>query len=129
MKIKFSARATLIDELNATITDPVRLSQLNGVTHKEVFSDYLVDDPTTHGLPARGVSGGHLRLRFHNEALWVETEYDLREALTPDEVDALSKYTAGQWSDGIGENFSQTYASEHGLFVSINTRFPAVEFG
>jgi hypothetical protein len=121
MKIKIFALAPVFDETDNAVTDPVRLMALHGVTDSECFSDYFLDDPATSKLPARGVSGGYLRFRFHRDeqALWAETEYDLREPLTDEETKAIVAYTSEQWSDGIGENFCQTYADQHGLLISI----------
>jgi hypothetical protein len=85
--------------------------------------------PHTKSLPARGVSGGSLRFRFRSDRqeLWAETEYDLREPLTDAETKAVVAYTLGQWSDGVGENFSQTYADEHGLFIAIDSEHAHAE--
>jgi hypothetical protein len=129
MKIKIFARATVLDDADNPISDEAHLAALDGVTHDECFSDYLLDDPHTKELPARGVSGGYLRFRFYNntKGMRAETEYDLREPLTRAEIDALVTYTRGQWSDGIGENFSQTYADKHKLFFSIESKHALTE--
>jgi len=131
MKIKISARATVLDEADSPVRDAARLGTLDGVAHDECFSDYLLDDPRTKALPARGVSGGYLRFRFRSDRqeLWAETEYDLREPLTDAETKAIVAYTLGQWSDGVGENFSQTYAEESGLFISMESKDAHTEVG
>lgn len=122
MKLKITAKTTVIDETDKPVTDAARLAALDGVASDECFSDYLMDDPLTKDLPARGVSGGYLRFRFQNDSqeLFAETEYDLQHPLTDEETKALVKYTASQWSDGIGENFSQSYQEKSGLFLSID---------
>jgi len=122
MKIKISARAAVVDDkTNTPVRDAARLAMLDGVAHDECFSDYFLDDPHTKALPGRGVSGGYLRFRFRSDRqeLWAETEYDIREPVSDEETKAIVTYTLGQWSDGIGENFSQAYADGHGLFISI----------
>ncbi|HEX4342219.1 MAG TPA: hypothetical protein VH255_02450 [Verrucomicrobiae bacterium] len=123
MKIKITAKATVLDEAGSPIKNAARLHTLDGVAHDECFSDYLLDDPDTKALPAKGVSGGYLRFRFRvdRQELWAETEYDLSEPLTDADTKAIVAYTAGQWSDGIGENFSQSYADENDLFISIES--------
>ena len=72
-----------------------------------------------------------MRFRFRSEQqeLWAETEYDMREPLTDAETRAIVAYTLGQWSDGVGENFSQTYAAENGLFISIESKNAHIEVG
>jgi hypothetical protein len=129
MKLKISARATVLDGADNPVRDTSRLATLDGVAHDECFSDYLLDDQHTKALPARGVSGGYLRFRFRSDRqeLWAETEYDLREPLTDEETKAVVTYTLGQWSDGIGGNFSQTYADEHGLFIAIESEYAHTE--
>jgi hypothetical protein len=131
MKLKISARTTVLDGAENPVIDPDHLAALDGVGDDECFSDYLLDDPHTKALPDRGVSGGNLRFRFRQptQELWVETVYDLREPLTDEETKSLVKYTLGQWSDGIGENFSQTYADGHGLFIAIDGKHAHTEIG
>lgn len=123
MKLKFSAPATVLDENagGATVMDSARLALLHGVTSNECFSDYMIDDPFAGNLLAKGVSGGYLRFRFRADLneLWAETEYDLREPLDDAEIKNLREYTSGQWSDGIGESFSQEQADQTGLLANI----------
>jgi len=129
MKLKISAKATVLGGNDSPVRDAVRLGALDGITHDECFSDYFLDDPHTKALPAKGVSGGYLRFRFRSDRqeLWAETEYDLREPLTDEETKAVVTYTLGQWSDGIGENFSQTSADEHGLCIAIDSKHAHTE--
>ena len=90
MKLKISAKATVLGGNDSPVRDAVRLGALDGITHDECFSDYFLDDPHTKALPAKGVSGGYLRFRFRSDRqeLWAETEYDLREPLTDEETKA-----------------------------------------
>ena len=123
MKLKFSAPVVVLDsDANDTpIHDLARLAKLDGVASEECFSDYLVDDLSLKQLPARGVSGGYLCFRFktNGDKLWVETEYDLKESLTEQEVSSLREYTSGQWSDGIGENFCPECYDRFGMYPAI----------
>jgi hypothetical protein len=76
--------------------------QHDGVTWYEVFSDYFDRD----AFP--GVSGGKMRFEWRedDQILYVITEYESDRRLETDEEQRLIKYTSGQWSDGIGENFA-----------------------
>ena len=129
MKLKISAPTIVVDEARQPVREAARLATLDGITHDECFSDYLLDNPHTKTLPARGVSGGYLRFRFRSEKqeLWAVTEYDLRVPLSDEETKAVVTYTIGQWSDGIGENFSQNYADEHGLFITVKSQHVQTE--
>jgi hypothetical protein len=44
---------------------------------------------------------------FENEKLWTITQYFSNRELSNEELEILSDYTQGQWSDGIGEGFEQ----------------------
>lgn len=125
MTLKVSALTTVLEVAagDRPVTDIARLATMDGAGSDECFSDYLLDDPQTRELPSRGVSGGYLRFRFlaDKKQLWAETEYDLRERLTNAEIESLTAYTLGQWSDGIGENFFPEYAEQTGLFLSPHT--------
>lgn len=131
MKLKISAAVIVLDETagNSRVEDPARLATIDGAASDECFSEYLTDDLTTKALPSRGVSGGGLRFRYlpDRQEVWAETEYDLREPLTGAEQELLLNYTLGQWSDGIGENFSQEYADETGLFLSLHPEHATIE--
>jgi len=130
MKLKIFAKTAVVDKKSGElVNDAARIATLDGVASDECFSDYLLDDPLTKALPSKGVSGGYLRFCFRGDShkLFAETEYDLREPLTGEEIKALVKYTMSQWSDGIGENFSQSFADESGVFLSINCESAQVD--
>lgn len=90
------------------VEDPVRLRTLHGLEHDEIFSDYMCDggDET---LADAGVTGGTLRFEFDETTgvLFGFTRYSAPRLLSEEELCLLKEYTVGQWSDGIGENFTQ----------------------
>ena len=120
MKVRLYAPARAIDfATDEPITDLQRLRTLDNVQYSdETFSDYISDggEPELQSVP---VTGGHMRFYFDHRSnqLCAETVYDSARILTRQEVGALIEYTRGQWSDGIGENFSQMYADEAGIFL------------
>ncbi|MDM0008390.1 hypothetical protein QTI51_26700 [Variovorax sp. J22G73] len=112
--IRFSATASVFDFRQSDEGDLVEdrgiLQTLHGLTYsEESFSDYLLDGIETQELADLGVSGGELKFEFDPQAggLVAHTEYSIPRFLTHSEVEALQRYTAGQWSDGIGSNFFQ----------------------
>lgn len=96
------------DDDTPVVEDPAVLETLHGLEHDEIFSDYLSDggDKT---LANAGVSGGILRFEFDRQlgVLFGVTEYSAPRLLNTQELALLKDYTVGQWSDGIGENFTQ----------------------
>jgi hypothetical protein len=115
MKIRFAAPARALNNEDGTsITDVGIIRTLDGAESDETFADYF--DDATKDL---GVSGGRLRFYFddRSQRLWAETIYEASRELTEAEMNALTEYTKGQWSDGIGENFSQAQGEETGIFL------------
>lgn len=95
------------------VTDSNRLLYFKGLEYRdEAFSDYLVDGDETSHLVELGVSGGYIRLEFSTELndLIAVTEYNAPAPLSSDDLEILANYTSGQWTDGIGSNFSQSMA-------------------
>lgn len=93
------------------ITDPDRLLYFTGLEFRDdAFSDYFSDGEETSHFIELGVSGGYIRLEFSVELndLIAITEYTAPVLLSDDDLEVLAQYTAGQWTDGIGSNFSQS---------------------
>jgi len=69
-------------------------------------------------LNEAGVKGGYLKFVYNdrNHKLYAETTYECGRKLTPAEEKILEDYTAGQWSDGIGEGFEQQ--EQNGAYLS-----------
>ena len=96
------------DSTVPVIEDPALLRTLHGLEHDEIFSDYM-SDGGDHTLADAGVTGGTLRFEFDEAAgvLFGLTTYSVPRFLNEEELSLLKEYTVGQWSDGIGDNFTQ----------------------
>jgi len=79
------------------------LQELDGINCEDNFADYFADESSYNGP----IEYGYMRFQFSNGKLWTITEYKSNVELTTDELNDLSEYTQGQWSDGIGECFEQ----------------------
>ena len=92
-------------------TDHYDLSELDGIDCQEEFTEYFQgkykDRENEQSLINKKVNNGYMHFSFENTNLWTITEYHCNEKLTNDELEILSEYTQGQWSDGIGEGFEQ----------------------
>jgi hypothetical protein len=91
------------------VTDPAILRSLDGVVYDdERFTDYF-GGPTEEDVVAAALEpGGSLQFGYSEgeELLTATTEYRSRRPLSPEELRLLVDYTMGQWSDGIGENWT-----------------------
>lgn len=92
-------------------TDHYDLSELDGIDCQDEFTEYFSkrykDDDNEQALIDKKVHSGYMRFAYEKGDLWTITEYHCDEKLTEEELDILSEYTQGQWSDGIGEGFEQ----------------------
>ena len=84
-------------------SDYENLSQLDGVDCQDDFADYFDNDFSFKD----NIESGYMNFSFENGKLWTVTEYFSDRELSKDELEKLSSYTQGQWSDGIGEGFEQ----------------------
>ena len=96
------------DSTVAVVEDPALLRTLHGLEHDEVFSDYM-SDGGDRTLADAGVTGGTLSFEFDETTgvLFGLTTYSAPRLLNEEELSLLKEYTVGQWSDGIGDNFTQ----------------------
>src|SRR3989337_893808 len=121
MKIIISDRAEVYDErAHGLDTNPETLRKLQGLAYTEGEMSYFIGDGSDEGLIADiGIAGGTLTFTYVPETneLRVLTEYEAPRKLTKKELDVLVKYTTGQWSDGMGENFTNDYAEKTGMLV------------
>jgi len=85
----------------------------------EQFTDYLGGPSEEDVLAAALEPGGIIRFGYDGkgEALSAVTEYRCRRPLTADELHLLVEYTMGQWSDGIGENWTCESANRCGYTI------------
>lgn len=79
------------------------------------LSVYLQDGDDTQHLYALGVRGGTLRYEYRKEVdeLWLLTEYSSPRKLNDVELQALYRFTEGQWYDGAGANFAGDLSDEN----------------
>ena len=78
------------------------INELDGLDCDEFLSEYFYDVSASSVL-----SGGWMHFKYESGELFTYTVYESNRELSQVELDELAKYTQGQWSDGIGENFEQ----------------------
>src|SRR5262249_32182189 len=102
------------------VTDPGILRSLDGLGYdEERFTDYLGGPPEEDPVAAALEPGGSIQFGYleGEELLTATTEYRSRRALSADELRLLVDYTMGQWSDGIGENWTCESAERCGYTI------------
>ncbi len=102
------------------ITDPDVLRSLDGLVYDgERFTDYLGGSPEEDELAEALEPGGIISFgyRSDDDLLVATTEYRSRRPLTSAELRLLVDYTMGQWSDGIGENWTCNSPSRCGYSI------------
>jgi hypothetical protein len=102
------------------VTDPDILRSLDGIVYDdERFTDYLGGPPEEDIVAAALESGGSLQFGYSEgeELLTAATEYRSRRPLSAEELRLLIDYTMGQWSDGIGENWTGESAERCGYSI------------
>jgi hypothetical protein len=124
-RIVIRGLAAVFDD-DVRITDPSVLRKLSGVRYDgERFTDYLGGPPEEDALAEALEPGGGLSFEYADDGgdcLVATTEYSLRRALTDAELALLVDYTMGQWSDGIGENWSCDSKSRCGYTIMCLTQ-------
>jgi len=126
MNIKFWAVACVFkwdDESGEPIDDPEILKAVDGVKYdEESVVDYMGDGSDTRDLyESAKFTGGYLQFKYDEATnrFYVLTEYDVDRDLDESEILKLREYTSGQWSDGVGSSFAQSYPEETGLSPQI----------
>ena len=118
MKIVISGAAKATDrETGELVTDPHRLSKLNGLIYAEDSCvEYL-----SESLYQIGIIGGQIELRFDANfpKLQVVTTFHATRKLKRGELQLLTDETIGQWGDGIGEGEFQ-FAEDLGIEVDVS---------
>jgi hypothetical protein len=102
------------------ITDAAVLRTLAGVRYDdERFTDYLGGPPEEDALAHALEPGGTLTFDYveGEDSLTAITQYRARRDLASAELSLLVDYTMGQWSDGIGENWTCESASRYGYAI------------
>jgi hypothetical protein len=106
------------------VTDLTVLRTLDGLVYDdERFIDYLDAGPAEDTVAAALEPGGVIRFGYSEgeELLRATTEYRSRRPLTDVELRLLVEYTMGQWSDGIGENWTCSSADKCGYTIQCLT--------
>jgi hypothetical protein len=91
------------------VTDPRILASLVPLAYEdEVFTDYLGGTPVQDALQAALERSGVLKFTHvpGADVLTVTVEFSARRALSEPELQELVRDTLGQWSDGVGENWT-----------------------
>jgi hypothetical protein len=145
MRIIVGGKAFVYDADRNEVTSSEILRSLDALAYdEETFTDYLgnrdtstiqemlAETPDDKGLlesfresqlenSVREAlePGGKLRFSYKPDVneLWCITEYRSRRRLNDDELKMLADYTEGQWSDGIGENFSSSSQEVCGYLI------------
>ena len=102
------------------ITDPRILASLVPLAYEdEVFTDYLGGTPVRDALLSALERSGVLRFNHEPGAdlLTVGVEFRSRRALSEAELQELVSDTLGQWSDGIGENWTSLSPDRTGYTI------------
>jgi hypothetical protein len=102
------------------VSDPVILRSLDGVVYdEERFTDYIGGPPAEDTVAAALEPGGAIQFGYveGESLLTATTEYRARRLLTANELQLLVDYTMGQWSDGIGENWTCESAERCGYTI------------
>lgn len=119
------------------VTDPAVLRSLDGLAYdEERFTDYIGGPPEEDQLAAALEPGGIISFAYRegDDLLSATTEYRSRRPLTNAELRLLVDYTMGQWSDGIGENWTCISPEKCGYTImclttddEVGSDYPAVE--
>jgi hypothetical protein len=101
--------AVFRDDDDVQVTDTSILRSLDGIVYdEERFTDYIGCSPEEAALAAALEPGGIISFSYQDgqDVLDAVTEYRSRRPLMDGELRLLVLYTMGQWSDGIGENWT-----------------------
>lgn len=110
MKIKVSGRCEVKDEHGGPVDDVARCAYCD--IEGEAFAMYCDDVP---------VKDSSARFVYEHGELWVVVEYEVDRYLNAKQLERLSEYTQGQWSDGIGEGYEQfpQYVDGEEVYISM----------
>jgi len=120
MKIKFEGPITVIQqdengENETVITSSEQLANLDGMTHDSELSDYLFDGVGTENLKELGITGGIISLRYKNNRVFLNINYDLKKEPSEEQIKTLWQDIMGQLTDGAGPIFSGDCEDQTGL--------------
>jgi hypothetical protein len=115
MLIRISGKVFVYDGDEERIRSKSRLEKLAGIEYKEDdFTNYMPAE--LRDLVERG---GYISIVKHarDGKLRCVTEYRTVRSPTEAELNALVKYTTGQWSDGIGSSFHDWSLEKYGCAI------------
>lgn len=119
MKILVSGQASAHDdETGEIITDAARLQSLGGLRYDgDLCANYLDHEQ----LNDISIVGGAIEVVWAPDqgGLRVVSEYWSPVELSPDQLQALTDQTLGQWSDGIGEGCFDEWSQESGIGLDL----------
>jgi hypothetical protein len=127
IRIQISGVAYVFGDDGQVVDDPSVLKTYDGYTYgDERFTDYLGGNEAEDALVKVLEPGGYLRFDYdgHSPCLIAITEFRAVRGLDESELRALIEYTAGQWSDGIGENLATTSGLRDGRSIQCQTDMP-----
>lgn len=102
IKIKGEAEAHLEDrDGNTHALSFEQLLRCNYIDIQDDFVEYIDDDYKDK------LDSGYTHFKVDEGKLYSICVYEVNEKLTDEELELLTDYTQGQWSDGIGEGFEQ----------------------
>jgi hypothetical protein len=120
-RIRIRGRAAVFSSADVRVTDPQILRSLDSLRYAdEQATDYLGGTPMEDAVAVALEPGGILAFSFvpGSSFLAVETEFMSRRELTPEELGFLASYVAGQWEDGMGENWACLSESRCGFTIN-----------
>jgi hypothetical protein len=131
MLIRFTAPALVFDANGELVTSVDVHRQFDGTSYDEAaFTDFLGGPKGETELALLLDHGGYLRFLFidSESRLYAVTDFRASRRLNVSELELLTNYTKGQWSDGIGENFVSESSRRYGYSLQPETDgFEAVQ--
>jgi hypothetical protein len=124
MQVLVQGIAYVFGDDDQLVEESAILNSYHGfVYNDERFTDYLGGPANEDALAALLIPGGYLRFEYDGKSpfLTAITEYQASRALDVAELALLVDYTAGQWSDGIGENLATETGLRDGRSIQCQT--------
>ncbi len=116
MRIKIKGDIQVFED-GAEILESNFLRKLGALSYREErCSDYFSRD-----LSNLNLVGGQIELLYdeHQNKLFVVSDFFCDRKLSDSELESLIAEITGQWSDGMGENFSGQYEMETGIKLDL----------
>lgn len=110
MKIKVSGLCEVKDEHGGLYEDPAACARCRV---DQDFHDYYDGD--------LAIQDSSAYFKAEGGELWIVVEYEIASYPNAKQLEQLSDYTQGQWSDGIGEGYEQfpQYVDGDEVYISM----------